>query len=287
MQRPPAVIGLLALLAVTRSVAAPSLDEARKLLSARDLPGAKAAFEQIAAAEPGNAEAFSYLSRVALATDDVAAAVTAGEKAVALAPQNSDYRRRLGDAYGRSAQKAGIFSKLSFANKCREAYEKAVALDPANLDARNALVVYYTQAPSIAGGGLDKAYAQAAEINRLDPNRGRGVTASLYVHEKKYAEAFGLYEEILRASPDDYAALYQIGRLAAVTGERAERGLAALTRCLALPVPDGQPGAAPVQWRIGNLREKLGDKAAARVAYEAALKADPKFAAAAESLKKL
>jgi len=287
MQRPLAVLGFLVLLTSARVFGTPPLDEARRLFAARDLPAAKAALEQIVAAEPGNAEAYSYLARVALAADDVAAAVASAEKAAGLDPKNSEYQRRLGDAYGRSAQKAGLFSKLGFANKCREAYEKAVALDPANLDARNSLVVYYTQAPSIAGGGLDKAHAQAAEISRRDPVRGRPVLASLYVHEKKYAEAFGLYEDVLKESPDDYAALYQLGRLAAVTGERMERGLATLTRCLALPVPEGQPGPAPVQWRIGNLREKLGDKPAARTAYEAALKADPKFSPAADSLKKL
>jgi len=46
-------------------------------------------------------------------------------------------------------------------------------------------------------------------------------------------------------------------------------------------------GPAPVNWRIGNLLEKTGDKPGAKAAYEAAIAIDPKFVQAIESLRKL
>jgi predicted negative regulator of RcsB-dependent stress response len=47
------------------------------------------------------------------------------------------------------------------------------------------------------------------------------------------------------------------------------------------------PGHAAAHWRIGNILELQGDKVGARAAYEASLKADPKFSKAIDSLKNL
>lgn len=248
---------------------------------------AQHAFEQLALADPDNARIQFYLGRLALQRDDHAKAVVYLEKAVALAPDDSRYHLRLGDAYGRSAQKAGLFSKLGLAGKCRDEYEKAVALDPKNIDARFSLLGFYQQAPAIVGGGLDKAHEQAEEIRKLDASRGRIATAGLYLAEKKFALAFAEFETVLKANPDDYAALFQTGRLAAICGEQLDRGLAALRRCLTQTPPEDQPSHAAAHWRIGNILEKKGDKSDARAAYEAALKIDPKFPQAIESLRKL
>jgi predicted negative regulator of RcsB-dependent stress response len=42
-----------------------------------------------------------------------------------------------------------------------------------------------------------------------------------------------------------------------------------------------------VNWRIGNILEKLGDKTGAKAAYEAAIAIDPTFVQAIEALRKL
>lgn len=243
--------------------------------------------QKIVAEHPDNAEAQFYLGESFLYRDKGEPAVPPLEKAVELQPASSDYRRHLGDAYGLSAQQAGFFSKTGWALKCKAAYEKAVELDPSNVKARESLLEFYRQAPGFAGGGMDLAYGEAAEIQKLDPVRGRLAYGQLYGGEKKYAEAFMMYDEVLKADPANYAALYQYGRLAVVTGERLDAGIEALRKCLALTPPEGQPGAAPTQWRIGNLLEKKGDKAGARTAYQEALKADPHFSQAADALKKL
>lgn len=261
--------------------AAVELYQQRKPLEAQQ------AFETLAQNEPENAGIQFYLGRLALQRDDHQKAVAHLERAVALSPGESRYHQRLGDAYGRSAQKAGLFSKMGLAGKCRAAYEKAVALDPKSLDARFALLGFYQQAPAIAGGGLDKAHAQAEEIKKLDANRGRIAVAGLYVAEKKYDLAFAEFESALKQNPDDYAALFQTGRLAAISGEKLDHGLAALRQCLAQTPPEGQPSHAAAHWRIGNILEKKGDNPGARAAYEAAVKIEPQFAPAIDSLKKL
>ena len=267
--------------------AEPAGESALALYKAKRYPEARAAFEQIAARDPRNAPAHYYLGLLAQRRSDDDEAIRQLEQATALDPQKSDYFMDLGAAYGSAAGHAGLFAKMGLAEKCQAALEHAVALDPDNLVARNGLVTYYRSAPSFVGGGLGKAYAEAEEIRRRDPLMGASVLGQLYLADKKYEEAFATFEEVLKTRPDAYIALYSIGRAAAQTGLHPERGEQALRRCLELPPGKGDPGHAAVQWRLGNLAEKRGNPAAARAAYEAALKIDPGFAQAKDSLARL
>ncbi len=279
--------GLLVLLAAPAFAADAGLrEQVTDLFRRRQWTEAQAILEKLIAAEPANADGHFYLGQALMARGELAPAVRSFEQATSLIPTNSEYFRLLGDAYGVSAQKAGIFAKFGLAKKCKAAYDKAVELDPASINARWSVMEYCRMAPAIAGGGMDGAYAQAAEIRKLDAARGRMAYAGLYTHEKKYPEAFALFEEVLRDSPDDYGALFQIGRLAAVSGERFDRGLTALRHCLTLTPPAGQPDHSRVHWRIGDILEKQGDRPGARASYGAALKLDPQFPQAIESLKK-
>lgn len=288
MQKPRAVLLFLVLLCVSRSAIDPTaLKAGIDLVNQRKWTEAQQAFETLDHSAPDNPEVLYYLGRLALRRNEYEKAAAILEKAAALAPNSSRIQQQLGDAYGSWAQKASMFSQLGLARKCRAAYEKAVELEPKSVDARFSLMGFYQQAPGFVGGGMDKAHAQADEIKKLDVNRGRLAIAGLYVAEKKYPEAFAEFDEVLKEKPDDYGALFQTGRLAAVSGERLDQGLAALRRCLDQTPPENQPGWAAAHWRSGNILEKKGDKAGARVAYEAALKVDPKFPQAIESLKKL
>ena len=248
---------------------------------------AQQAFEALATANPANANIQFYLGRLALQRDDHEKAITYLEKAVELSPNDSRFHHRLGDAYGRAAQKASFAFRLGPGKKCQVHYEQAVALDSKNLDARQSLMQFYLQAPGFAGGSNEKALGQAQAIKQLDVARGRIAVAGVYAADKKFDLAFAEFEEALTAAPDDYAALYQFGRLAALSGERLDRGLTVLRQCLTQTTPESQPSHATVHWRIGNILEKKGDQAGARASYETALKVDPKFPQAIESLKKL
>jgi tetratricopeptide (TPR) repeat protein len=280
---------LPALLVCTAALlhAATPIETALALFKAKKYPTARAAFEQIATADPNNAEAHYHLGVLAQRRSDTDEAIRQLELATTLAPANSDYFADLGDAYGSAARHAGLFSQLGYAKKCFAALEKAVALDPGNLEARNGLITFHLEAPGIAGGSMEKAYAQAAEIRQRNPTLGATVLARLYVKDQKYDEAFALYEDVLKTTPDHYLALYSIGRTAAQTGQRLNRGEQALRRCLGLKPAANEPGPAAVNWRLGNIAEKRGNPPAARAAYETALKLDPNFKPAADSLAKL
>jgi tetratricopeptide (TPR) repeat protein len=288
----PMRISGVVLLFIICTSASFALDEAA-YKSAVDLYGkgrpleAQKAFEALAVANPDNSSIQFYLGRLALQRNDHTQAVQYLERAASLSPGDSRIHLRLGDAYGISAQKAGLFSQLDWARKCREEYEKAVELDPKNIDAHWSLMEYCRQAPSIAGGGLDKALVQAQEIKKLDPARGRLALGDIYTADKKFDLAFNEFDEVLKVEPANYEALFQTGRLAVISGERLEQGLAALRRCLTQVPRPGQPPLAAVHGRIGNILEKQGNKPGARAAYETALTIDHKFSQASESLRRL
>lgn len=283
----PFLLPALLAASVVLAHAATPAETAAALLEAKNYPAAREAFTQLAAAEPQNAAACFSLGVIAQRLGETDEAVRQFERASALAPTRIDYLLQLADAYGNAAEKASLLSKLGWAKKCQTTLEQAVRIDPNSIPARNALITYYRVAPSFAGGGLSKAFEQAEEIKKRDPLAGAAVLGQLYLADKKIDQAFALYEEALKTAPDHYALLYGIGRAAAQTGQHLERGEAALRRCLELKPAADEPGPAPVQWRLGNIAEKRGDPAAARAAYEAAVKLDPNFKPAADSLAKL
>lgn len=267
--------------------AAADMSGARALFEAGRLPEAQRAFERLLAADPSNADVHYYLGQLALERGDAGKAVGELEKAVELAPASARSHCALGDAYGRSAEKAGIFGSFSLARKCLAEFERAASIEPRNVEFHERLFEYYSRAPSIVGGGTDKAEGEAAAIERLDPSRGRQAYAALYIADGKYDLALAELDKTLRIAPEDYASLYQVGRLAAISGKHLERGLASLRHCLKLDAPKGAPPHPAVQWRLGNILEKNGDPAGARAAYKAALAIDPKFAPAADALRAL
>jgi tetratricopeptide (TPR) repeat protein len=260
---------------------------ARALFEAGRFPEAKLAFERLLAAEPANADVHYYLGRLALDRGDDDTAISELGRAEELAPGSARVHGALGNAYGRSAQKAGLLSKYGLARKCVAEFERAAALEPANVGYHESLLEFYYRAPSLVGGGSEKAANEAAIIMRLDPRRGHRAYATLDLANGKYDLAFAELEEVLKSAPDDYASLYQLGRLAALSGHNLDRGLGALRTCLKLKEPQGAPSHAAAQWRVGNILERKGDAAGARVAYESALRLDPKFTPASEALEKL
>ena len=281
------VLLALACVASAGLLRAATLAEAQELYRAKRYAEARTAFEQVAAAEPDNADAAYHLGQLALMRDEQEEAVKWLEKATTLAPQSAPYFKALGDAYGLSAQKAGLFSKLGFARKCLAAYEKGVALDPQSVSARNALFTFYRQAPAIIGGGMDKARVQAQEIQKLDVVRGTLALAELSLADKKYDEAFEALENLRRNHPETLDAGYQFGRVAALSGLRLDEGAAALKEYLTHTPDDNQPPLWAAHWRLGQIFEKKGDPAAARTEYAAALKLNPTQPQLIEAMKRL
>ena len=260
---------------------------ARVLYEERRYAEARTAFGSLSRDQPNSIELNFYLGRLALWFDDEAVALAHLEKAARALPDDARVQNALGDACGLAAQKAGLLAKLGWARKCLQAYRRAAELEPAVAAYRWSLLGYYCVAPRIAGGGREQALAQAGEIAKLDPMGGRVARATLFLAENKPAEAFAQFDDVLRETPDDFMALYHIGRCAALSGGQLERGLAALQRCLRLAPPSGEgmPTWANVHHRLGEILARRGDHSGAEVHAAAARRIHPDFRAEKDALR--
>ncbi|MGN6150930.1 MAG: tetratricopeptide repeat protein [Lysobacteraceae bacterium] len=301
-------------------VRAATLAEVQGMLEARNPAALKAADARVAAT-PNDAAAWIALTRARLLAGKSEDAIEAGERAAALAPRNAQAFLWLGNAYGVRIGEVGMLSKMTLAPKLRDAFEQAVKLDPALIEAHNALVEFYLQAPSAIGGGIDKARAEAAVIAKYDRVRGYVAQARIADHEKKPGEAIKAYEAAAALKPSDpqlrlalilayqqskrwrdaFDAIrkwsaaepaaakprYQMGRLAAVSGQYLAEGEAALRAYLQQPHGKDDPENKHAYYRLGQVLAKAGRKDEARANLQAALKLDRKFKDAKDALSAL
>ncbi len=175
------VLVLLPALAVGTSVADPAVPE---LLSLGRMNDAISIL-----VTRNDAESVHLLSRVYYATERWDDAVRYGERAVALRPHDAYYHLWLARAYGEKAANSNPLTAASFARKAKNEFERAVQLDPSSVEARLDLARYYTEAPAVMGGGLDKARDQAAELIKCNTAKSHLVLARIAAKEKRFPEA--------------------------------------------------------------------------------------------------
>ena len=232
-------------------------------------------------------------------------AVEAADEVIETLPQDANAWMWAGRVYGRQAQEANILTKAKWAGRCRDAFEKAVELDPNLIEARFDLMQFYLLAPGIMGGGRDKANAQAAAIAAIDPASSQIAAGSLALQDKDEVKAEQLFRDALAGNPAHVRALfelnsflqnkkrfdeawavwnaalaeaevqamarYQLGRLAAITGQHVEEGLTHLDAFIAAGIVPEQLTLAAAHWRRGLLLDKLGRREDAIAALQLAL----------------
>jgi tetratricopeptide (TPR) repeat protein len=125
---------------------------------------AQAALQRTITAKPDNASAHQMLCRVFYAQEMADEAIRECELSATQDPSNSNTQMWLGRAYGMKASHANPLVAFSLARKVRYAFERAVQLDPQNIQAMSDLGQFYVYAPSIVGGGLDKARTLASQM---------------------------------------------------------------------------------------------------------------------------
>ena len=292
-----------------------------RLFEAGKFKEAKTVFEPVFKANTRDAAAAFYLGRIAMEEKKNDRAADYFEAATKLDSKSSTYFLWLGRAYGREAQNANVLRQPGLAKKTKAAWERAIELDQDNLDARTDLIQYYVQAPGFLGGSTGKAIEQAEEIRKRNALRGYLELGALYEREKRiidaekayvaaskepsdrhvgeyrlgvfyqnsgaFDKAFELFEAMIAANPNEFGALFQIGKTGAMSGQRLPRAEEALHAYLQTTPGRNDPSLAAAHWRLGMVHERRQDKQRAKTEYETALRLDPTFKPATESLKKL
>ena len=200
-------------------------------------------------------------ARALLAKKDFPAAIAALEAITAAEPKDAEAHLALGNALSARIGEVGMFSKTGLAKRALAAYERAAALDPHSTGARIALVQFHREAPGFAGGSREKAYAAAKELTALDAWQGNFWLMRLCQEDGRTAEALAACDALLKTEPASYRALYEFGRIVALTGEQRERGAAALRQAVTLTPGADEPPRQQAYFRLGQILEAMGSRA--------------------------
>jgi len=270
---------------------------------------------------PNDAVAHNLLCRAYLAVGDWDRGISACEKAVSLAPDNSQYHLWLGRVYGEKADRSSWMTAAGLAKHVRSEFETAVRLNPKNVDARTDLAEFYLEAPGIVGGGRDKAEAQAASLLSLDPPMAHWVKARLaekksdlptaeaeykaaitssngaatqwlnlgifYKHRERWLDMEQALGHVRAARLDRADALVDAADILLHTGHNLPEAAELLRTYLNSDAKVEQAPAFKAHYLLGSTVEKMGDKQAAAAEYRSALALAHDFRPAQEALQRV
>ena len=156
----------------------------------------------------------AYLEgRTAMREKRTGDAINAFDRAVKLDDRSSEYFLWLGHAHTRDIAKANFMRQPVIARRIRSSYDKAVELDSSSVNAAEARVEYYLNAPGIAGGGVDKARAEATRLKRLHSQRGDLAFGLIEEREKRLDAAAAIYTAVIEAPSDSVALMMAESRM--------------------------------------------------------------------------
>jgi len=295
---------LVTLLFSSLSMRAMDVHEARSALMAGRVDEVAAALEPAVKSNPKDAVSHHLLCRAYYAQELPDRAVPHCEAAVANDSGNAIYYLWLGRAYGLKADKSGPFTGFSMAKRSVASFERAFQLAPTSLDTINDLGEFYARAPSIVGGGTDKARQLAERIQPLSAAKYHRILSLVAEKEKDYGAAEQeLKKEIevkhtaenlmdlvafydRRKRVDDAVAVIRdvintdrprsgpsFDAATFLTEQHRDPALAErlLKEYLASPARSDQAPVFRAHVLLGKILEDRGDKAGAKAEYQAAL----------------
>jgi tetratricopeptide (TPR) repeat protein len=137
-------------------------------------------------------------------------AVTSFERSVQLVPNQSDYHDWLGKAYGRRAEETLFLTAMGWARKTHKEFEVAVRLDPTNFQAQRDLIRFEMYAPSIVGGGDERALKHIEDLEKIDALHGQLARGEFLAVKKRFAEADAVFAKILGSNTDRIGVYFEV-----------------------------------------------------------------------------
>jgi len=291
----------------------------KELLDAGRVDDAVAQLQQQIARNPEDAVANNLLCRAYFMMEEWDKGIPACERARNLDPQNSSYSLWLGSIYGEKADHVGFLSAAGLAKKVRISFEHAVESDPKSWEARSNLAEFYRDAPSIVGGGKDKAREQAVAMMQLNPGIAHWILATIFEKNKdttgaerelraglaatnsgarswfelgyfffrgkRFDEMEQAFEHLLSGPVDHWEAVMDAGSVLLRAGRDYPLAAKLLRRYLEHPVEEGP--AFRAYDLLGQVLERQGDRVGAADAYRASLALYHNYPHALEDLKRV
>ena len=173
-------------------------------------------------AAPVDAAALNQQSIDSLQKKDAKGAVDFAEQATKADPTKPEYFSQLGIALSQRMNEVGFMQMAVMSGKLKKAFEKSVALDPNHVSGLIGLARYYTNAPEIAGGSLEKAAEFANRVQKLNPFLGAIELGRIAEKGEKFDEALGHFETASRLQPENAGLQYACGFQLAKLGRKDE-----------------------------------------------------------------
>ncbi|WMW79843.1 tetratricopeptide repeat protein [Undibacterium cyanobacteriorum] len=242
-------------------------------------------------------------------------ALKLAEQCINANPKFSECYELHGNINGLKAQRASVFTAMSYANKFKDSIRKAMELDPNNFGARFSMLQFYIQAPKVVGGGKKNAEEFIADTSKTNPvaatlfqaqldiandnlakaqsialsvntanieglNRiHRSVLTSLghsFINNKKYSEADKVFTDANLRYPDFPLGNFGLGKSLQEQGKQKE-AIAYFEKAIAIEA------SAAAYFRLAKAQQSLGEKAKAISNFEKALNSQPGLPKASKS----
>ncbi|MFH1688858.1 MAG: tetratricopeptide repeat protein [Candidatus Eisenbacteria bacterium] len=296
------------------------LARAGRAAAAGDATAAESLFEEVLDAAPGEHRALNGLAIVGLIEGDPDRAIEYARKAVKAEKGNSHYHFILANGYGMKAEQGG-FRAMFYGGKFKKECELAVEYDPENVDAHLALLYFSIYAPSVMGGGMDRAKERAETIASIDEYYGHlahaviakreddpesaeasylaaaavdsmnaegwSLLGTFYRDTDRPLDAVPAFQRVRELTPDDLVAVYQLASAHAEAGDdlaAAEEGFKAYIAAEDRPE---EPELASAHWRLGLVYEAQGRYQEAMAELDLAIELNPEHVTAIESKARL
>lgn len=149
-------------------------------------------------------------------------AVELAEQATKADPTKPEYFSQLGIALSQRLNEVNFMQMPAISTKMRKAFEKSVELDPRHIPGLIGLARFYTNAPEIAGGNMEKAAEVATRLQKVNPLLGELELGRIAEKNEQPAEALAHFEAALQLKPGHISALLGAGRQLAQLGEKDE-----------------------------------------------------------------
>lgn len=117
----------------------------------------------------------------------------------------------LGVIMEKQAEASSIFSIRAYGKESQKAFLKSVELEPENILYRQALINFYLDAPSFAGGDIDLAIKHAKVIFGQDPNAGYIALIDSYTKDDEAELVLHTYQEAMKSFPVDATFAFKRG----------------------------------------------------------------------------
>jgi tetratricopeptide (TPR) repeat protein len=166
-----------------------TLSQANEALQAGEADRALSLLSSLPQAGESDALAQNLACRVEFTMAQWDAAARDCQQAVNLDPENASYHMWLGRALGEKANRASFLTAFSLGKRVLAEFQTATRLDPRDAEALADLGSFYVEAPSVVGGGLDKAESVAQQLDRVDPARAAELRAGIAQERSDYAAA--------------------------------------------------------------------------------------------------